>query len=58
MTEAFIRDRRDIEEPPGEQIADFEEYTRLYRKRVVQPGHTLAAVDGSDDDDLRRSRRP
>src|ERR687897_3799704 len=27
----FIRSRRDTSEPPGEQVADFEEYTRLYR---------------------------
>ncbi|HEX2740056.1 MAG TPA: alkaline phosphatase D family protein [Rubrobacter sp.] len=26
----FIHSRRDTSEPPGEQIADFEEYTRLY----------------------------
>ena len=26
----FIRSRRDIEQPPGDQIADFEEYTHLY----------------------------
>jgi PhoD-like phosphatase len=26
----FIRSRRDPEEPPGETVADFEEYTRLY----------------------------
>src|SRR5215216_2493750 len=26
----FIRSRRDTNEPPGEQVADFEEYTRLY----------------------------
>ncbi len=26
----FIRSRRDPDEPPGEEIADFEEYTRLY----------------------------
>src|SRR5918997_3000643 len=26
----FIRSRRDTEEPPGEEVADFEEYTRLY----------------------------
>jgi hypothetical protein len=26
----FIRSRRDTGEPPGEQVADFEEYTRLY----------------------------
>jgi PhoD-like phosphatase len=27
---AFIRSRRDTSEPPGEEVADFEEYTRLY----------------------------
>jgi PhoD-like phosphatase len=26
----FIRSRRDTGEPPGEEVADFEEYTRLY----------------------------
>ncbi|ABG03128.1 conserved hypothetical protein [Rubrobacter xylanophilus DSM 9941] len=26
----FIRSRRDTSKPPGEQVADFEEYTRLY----------------------------
>jgi hypothetical protein len=26
----LIRSRRDTNEPPGEQVADFEEYTRLY----------------------------
>ncbi|TFC36722.1 alkaline phosphatase D family protein [Cryobacterium sp. TMT2-42-4] len=26
----FIRDRRDIREPPGEELADFEEYAHLY----------------------------
>ena len=26
----FIRARRDVGEPPGEEVADFEEYTRLY----------------------------
>ncbi len=31
-TREFIRSRRDIDEPPGEEIADFEEYTRLYRE--------------------------
>jgi phosphodiesterase/alkaline phosphatase D-like protein len=29
-TLAFIRSRRDTNEPPGEQVANFEEYTRLY----------------------------
>ena len=29
--------RRDIDEPPGEEIADFEEYTRLYRESWSDP---------------------
>src|SRR5215203_1639883 len=29
-TQVFIRSRRDPTEPPGEEVADFEEYTRLY----------------------------
>jgi hypothetical protein len=29
-TDDFIRSRRSVDEPPGEQVADFEEYTRLY----------------------------
>ncbi|HET7171622.1 MAG TPA: alkaline phosphatase D family protein [Gaiellales bacterium] len=28
----YIRSRRDTSQPPGEEIADFEEYTRLYRE--------------------------
>jgi hypothetical protein len=33
----FIRGRRDTSEPPGETIADFEEYTRLYREAWSDP---------------------
>jgi hypothetical protein len=29
-TREFIRSRRDPKEPPGDEVADFEEYTRLY----------------------------
>jgi hypothetical protein len=36
-TRAFIRSRRDVREPPGEEIADFEEYTRLYRESWSDP---------------------
>jgi hypothetical protein len=36
-TLAFIRGRRDTTEPPGEQIADFEEYTRLYQEAWSDP---------------------
>ena len=30
QAEEFIRAKRDTTEPPGEEVADFEEYTRLY----------------------------
>jgi hypothetical protein len=33
----FIRDRRDTSQPPGEQVADFEEYTQLYREAWSDP---------------------
>jgi hypothetical protein len=33
----FIRSRRDPEVPPGETVADFEEYTRLYREAWGEP---------------------
>jgi hypothetical protein len=33
----FIRSRRDPAVPPGETVADFEEYTRLYRESWSQP---------------------
>jgi hypothetical protein len=36
-TREFIRARRDPAEPPGEEIADFEEYTRLYRESWSEP---------------------
>jgi hypothetical protein len=34
---ALIRRRRDVSEPPGEEIADFEEYTMLYREAWGEP---------------------
>ena len=33
----FIRSRRDPKEPPGEEVADFEEYTRLYWESWQDP---------------------
>ncbi len=36
-TAAFIRERRDVAEPPGEQIADFEEYTKLFHASWSDP---------------------
>jgi hypothetical protein len=32
-----IRERRDLSVPPGEQVADFEEYTLLYRESWCEP---------------------
>jgi hypothetical protein len=36
-TAEFIRARRDVSVPPGEEIADYEEYTRLYRESWTDP---------------------
>ena len=36
-TAAFIRGRRDVAEPPGDEIADFEEYTELFRESWSDP---------------------
>jgi hypothetical protein len=33
----FIRSRRDTSKPPGEEVADFEEYARLYRDSWADP---------------------
>jgi hypothetical protein len=33
----FIASRRDTTQPPGEEVADFEEYTRLYRESWGDP---------------------
>lgn len=53
----FIRSRRDTREPPGEQIADFEEYTRLYRESWSDPDirwliSTVPTVMVFDDHDV------
>jgi len=36
-TAAYIRSRRDVREPPHEEVADFEEYTHLYRESWSDP---------------------
>ena len=36
-TAAFIEARRDTAEPPGEAVADFEEYTQLFRESWSDP---------------------
>jgi hypothetical protein len=37
QTLAFIRARRDVRREPGEEVADFEEYTHLYREAWSPP---------------------
>jgi hypothetical protein len=37
QTLGFIRSRRSTREPPGEGVADFEEYSRLYRESWGEP---------------------
>jgi hypothetical protein len=53
----FIRSRRDTSTPPGEEIADFEEYTRLYRESWTDPDirwllATVSSVMIFDDHDV------
>jgi PhoD-like phosphatase len=36
-TLALIKKRRDVRRPPGEEVADFEEFTRLYRESWSDP---------------------
>jgi PhoD-like phosphatase len=57
-TRAFARTRRDVSLPPGEEVADFEEYTRLYRETWDDPDirWLLATVPSTmifDDHDVR-----
>jgi hypothetical protein len=56
-TLAFMRKRRDLRKPPGEEVADFEEYTRLYRETWSDPAirWLLSTVSTSmviDDHDI------
>jgi hypothetical protein len=37
LTREFIRSRRDVSEPPGEEVADFEEYCHLYQESWRDP---------------------
>lgn len=53
----FIRERRDVHRPPGEEVADFEEYTQLYREAWGDPSlrwlfSTLPTAMVFDDHDL------
>jgi hypothetical protein len=36
-TAAFIKSRRGVDQPPGESVANFEEYTELYRESWSDP---------------------
>jgi hypothetical protein len=54
---AFIRARRDPEVPPGETVADFEEYARLYHESWSEPHirwllSTVASAMIFDDHDV------
>ncbi len=54
----FIKARRDINEPPGEELKDFEEYTHLYKLAWTDPANrwllsTLPSGMIFDDHDIR-----
>ena len=54
----FIRSRRDIDEPPGEELKDFEEYAHLYKLAWTDPANrwllsTLPSSMIFDDHDIR-----
>ncbi len=56
--QAFIRGRRDVAEPPGTEVADFEEYAHLYRLAWTDPAvrwllSTVPAAMIFDDHDIR-----
>jgi len=56
-TAEFIRARRDVREPPGEEVADFEEFTQLYRESWSEPDirwllSTVPSVMIFDDHDV------
>lgn len=53
----FIRSRRDMGKPPGEEVANFEEYTRLYRDSWRDPAirwllSTVSSVMTFDDHEV------
>ena len=58
QTLEFIRSRRDVTRPPHEEVADFEEYTRLYRESWSDPDirwllSTVPVTMIFDDHDIR-----
>jgi PhoD-like phosphatase len=57
-TREFIRSRRDTYQPPHEEVADFEEYTRLYQESWCEPTirwlfSTVSTSMVIDDHDVR-----
>jgi PhoD-like phosphatase len=56
-TRAFIETRRDVSEPPGERVLDFEDYTRLYHESWSDPAirwllSTVSTMMIFDDHDV------
>jgi hypothetical protein len=56
-TRSFLETRRDVTEPPGDCVVDFEEYTRLYRDSWSEPAirwllSTLSTAMIFDDHDV------
>jgi hypothetical protein len=56
--QAFIESRRDIDEPPGEELKDYQEYAELYRLAWTDPANRwlLSTVPSAmifDDHDIR-----
>jgi hypothetical protein len=54
----FIESRRDIDEPPGKELADYQEYAHLYRLAWSDPANrwllsTLPSAMIFDDHDIR-----
>lgn len=55
---AFIEDRRDIDQPPGEELKDYQEYAHLYHLAWADPANrwllsTLPSAMIFDDHDIR-----
>ena len=57
-TREFIRARRGTDGEPGDDVADFEEYTRLYRETWGEHAIRWLLSVVALRDDLRRPRRP
>jgi hypothetical protein len=56
-TRAFIETRRNVSDPPGERVLDFEEYTRLYHESWSDPAirwllSTVSTMMIFDDHDV------